>query len=82
VNAPKQLLAKDLPKFSSTLTNKPIKMTTSQSFNRIEVLQSKIDWATEQLASPANTYNTKYIIELCEMVKVASEAILAVQKIE
>lgn len=54
----------------------------TQNFDKKEVLLSKIDWATGELASPTNISNLKYCIELCELIRVASEAILALQKID
>ncbi len=44
-----------------------------------DVLRSKIKWAMEELKQSTNV---RYNIELCEMIKVASEAVLALKKLE
>ena len=49
------------------------------SANSIEALRNKINWASQELTQ---SINVKYNIELCEMIKVASEAILALKKAE
>ena len=67
---------------TSILAYKSNQVMGTQNFDKKEVLLSKIDWATGELASPSNINNLKYCIELCELIRVASEAILALQKIE
>lgn len=47
--------------------------------NAVEALRHKINWATQELAS---SLNVKYNIELCEMIKAASEAIVSLKKTE
>jgi len=47
--------------------------------NSFEVLRNKINWATQELTL---SNNVKYSIELCEMIKAASEAILALKRTE
>jgi hypothetical protein len=47
--------------------------------NSFDVLRKKINWATQELTL---SNNVKYSIELCEMIKAASEAILALKRTE
>jgi hypothetical protein len=47
--------------------------------NSFDVLRNKINWATQELTL---SNNVKYSIELCEMIKAASEAILALKRTE
>ena len=75
------------PSEITTFNYKPAQLTSdvnkkySESSSE-EILQMKIRWATEELASSTNTTNVRYSIELCEMIKIASEAILALKRIE
>lgn len=62
------------------------KMTTQEEKNKkqiesksSDVLRSKINWAIEELKLSTNV---RYNIELCEMIKSASEAILVLRKLE
>lgn len=45
----------------------------------IDTLNDKIVWATEELKS---SNNVRYNIELCEMIKSASEALLSLKRVE
>jgi len=45
----------------------------------VQILNEKIAWATSELVSSNN--NLRYIIELCEMIKAASEAIISLRKL-
>ncbi len=61
-------------------------MTTKQDQNEkqienksSEVLRTKINWAIEELRQSTSV---RYNIELCEMIKSASEAILVLRKLE
>lgn len=47
--------------------------------NTLEALRNKINWATQELT---NSTNVKYNIELCEMIKAASEAMVSLKKTE
>ncbi len=51
--------------------------------NSIKTLEAKISEATKELQStPASIDNSNNIIVYCDIIKAASEAILALQKIE
>lgn len=45
----------------------------------IEALRNKILWASQELS---HSINVKYNIELCEMIKAASEAIISLKRTE
>ena len=72
----------DSKKFSYIQNNQPFQQATGQNMNTFEVLQMKINWATQELASANSMTNIKYSIELCEMIKMASEAIFALKRLD
>lgn len=56
----------------------PTEYTPTSTFAAtIDALNSKINWATNELR---NSHIVKYNIELCEMIKAASEAIVSLKK--
>ena len=67
-------------RLNGTNTHSTSSMSSHEmSANSIESLRNKINWASQELTQ---SINVKYNIELCEMIKVASEAILALKKTE
>ena len=65
------------PVFRSNFTTNAIPSGSSNS--TVEVLRSKISWATEELKTSCNL---RYNIELCEMIKTVSEAIISLKRID
>lgn len=53
-------------------------VVSSDSLNAVNTLKMKINWAAEELKS---SNNIRYNIELCEMIKAASEALNSLQKL-
>jgi hypothetical protein len=62
---------------SSILTNNH--QNQQQAANPIEALKAKINWAANELTASSSV---RYNVELCDMMKAASEAILALKRLE
>lgn len=57
----------------------PIEYTPNGNFSAtLEALNAKINWASNELR---NSHIVKYNIELCEMIKAASEAMIALKRV-
>jgi hypothetical protein len=75
LNAPKQLSKET----SNQFINSKLSDNSDQKLSSIETLNAKISWATDELKS---SNNVRYNIELCEMIKSASEAVISLKRKE
>ena len=72
----------DLKSFSANSAKQVSNLTSTGSVmvtNSVEILKQKIQWAIGELKGSTNV---QYNIDLCEMIKTASEAIVALRKTE